>query len=184
MIVGIYGKVLKKEPNFVDILTAGGVVYRLTISVNTFSALTSEVSLLTSLIVRDDAMLLFGFASESEKKLFEMLIKVSGVGPKSAMAILSTYTPEQFAQIIANGSESSLMKVPGIGKKTAALLLVQLTGTIKAIDMAEADDATIQATLALESLGFKTADILKVLKTCTATDTAGLVKEALKHFQR
>lgn len=184
MIVGVSGKVLKKEPNFVDILTNGGVIYRLSISLNTFASIEGETTLLSHLVVRDDAMLLFGFASESERKLFEMLIKVSGVGPKSAMAILSTYTPDQFAEIIASGSEARLTKVPGIGKKTAALLLVQLTGSIKTLGVNSSDDTTIQATLALESLGFKTADILKALSKCTSTDTAGLVKEALKYFQR
>lgn len=184
MIAGITGKVLKKEPNWCDILTNGGVIYRVFISLNTFSALEPETTLLTSLIVREDAMLLFGFAKESERSLFEMLIKVSGVGPKSAMAILSTYTPDQFAEIIASANETRLTKVPGIGKKTAALLLVQLSGSIKTLGTRDSNDATVQATLALESLGFKTADILKALSKCTATDTAGLVKEALKYFQR
>lgn len=183
MIAGISGKVVRKEPNFVDIHTAGGVIYRLTISLNTYGTIGNEATLLTTMIVREDALLLFGFADRGEQDLFEMLIKVNGVGPKSAMAILSTYTPEQFSEIITSQSETRLIKVPGIGKKTAALIILQLTGSIGVLQVAN-DSATTQAILALEALGFKNSDITKVLTKCKATETAALVKEALTYFQR
>lgn len=185
MITGIEGEILKKEPGFCDLLTAGGVIYRLSISLNTYGTLNEKrARLLTTLIVREDALLLYGFAEEGERALFDLLLKVSGVGPKSAMAILSTYTPAQFAEVIQTRNEARLIKVPGIGKKTAGLILVQLAGTVDALGLEGANDAVRQAAQALESLGFKMADITRILAKCAATDTAGLVKEALKFFQK
>ena len=186
MISGIEGEILLKEPDFCEILTAGGVIYRLHTSLNTFAALGEKrVRLLTSLIVREDAMVLYGFGTAQERTLFEMLLKVSGVGPKSALAVCSTFSPAEFAQVVADRSEARLIKVPGIGKKSAGLILVQLSGGIDALEGAAlASDHHRAAASALENLGFKPTDIHKVLKGCSATDTAGLIKEALKLFQK
>jgi len=100
MIVGLHGKVHYKEPSFVH-LDVNGVIYEVFISLQTFSAISSdEVELFISHIIREDAQLLYGFLDKAEKILFQKLIKINGVGPKVAMAVCSTYTPSQFATVI------------------------------------------------------------------------------------
>ncbi len=186
MIVGLNGTVEYKEPTFVHV-EVQGVIYEVFISLQTFSALgSSSVKLFTSHIIREDAQLLFGFIEISEKKLFERLIKINGVGPKVAMAICSTYTPSQFATVINNKDINGVKKVPGIGPKSAGRILVELNGfdveLISSPDSGKSQSFS-QASEALEALGFKKDKISKVLSTCNADDTASLVKEALKLLQ-
>jgi len=186
MIVGIHGKIVHKEPTLVH-LDVGGIVYEVFISLQSFSSLgNDEVKLFTSEIIREDAQLLFGFLEMSEKKLFTRLIKISGVGPKVAMAICSTYTPNQFATLINNKDINGVKKVPGIGPKSAGRILVELNGfdmELVASTDAPKSMAFAQASEALESLGFKKDKISKALSSCSGDDTASLVKEALKLLQ-
>jgi len=186
MIVGLKGKIEYKEPSFVHV-DVNGVVYEVFISLQTFSALSGdEVSLFTSHIIREDAQLLFGFLDMAEKKLFTRLIKISGVGPKVAMAICSTYTPTQFATIINNKDINGVKKVPGIGPKSAGRILVELNGFDAELLSSPASVETkafSEASEALESLGFKKEKISKALSACNTQDTASLVKEALKMLQ-
>jgi Holliday junction DNA helicase RuvA len=186
MIVGLTGVVKNKEPGFVH-LEVSGIVYEVFISLHTFSSIGSdEVSLFTTQIIREDAHLLFGFLEQSEKKMFMRLIKINGVGPKVAMAICSTYTPSQFATIINNKDMNGVKKVPGIGPKSAGRILVELNGfdvELVSSPEAPASQAYAQATEALESLGFTKTKISKVLSSCSGSDTASLVKEALKLLQ-
>ncbi len=186
MIVGVNGTLKHKEPNFVHI-EVSGIVYEVFISLQTFSALPNgEVSLFTTQIIREDASLLFGFLEMSEKKMFARLIKINGVGPKVAMAICSTYTPSQFATVINNKDMNGVKKVPGIGPKSAGRILVELAGfdveLVSSTDT-KASQAFSQATEALESLGFTKTKISKALSACSGSDTASLVKEALKLLQ-
>ena len=186
MIVGINGNIVHKEPTFVHV-DVRGVVYEVFISLQSFSAIGSdEVKLFTTQIIREDAQLLFGFLDMSEKKMFARLIKINGVGPKVAMAICSTYTPNQFATIINNKDMNGVKKVPGIGPKSAGRILVELAGfdvELVASSNAPKSMAFAQASEALESLGFKKDKISKALSTCRGEDTASLVKEALKLLQ-
>ncbi|NPA60519.1 MAG: Holliday junction branch migration protein RuvA [Epsilonproteobacteria bacterium] len=186
MIVGINGNIVHKEPSFVHV-DVSGVVYEVFISLHTFSALGSDkVKLVTAHIIREDAQLLYGFLEVSEKKLFERLIKISGVGPKVAMAICSTYTPTQFATLINNKDINGVKKVPGIGPKSAGRILVELSGfDVELVSSSDAPKsvAYAQASEALESLGFKKDKISKALSSCSSDDTATLVKEALKMLQ-
>ncbi|MBU1658813.1 Holliday junction branch migration protein RuvA [bacterium] len=185
MIVGLKGKIEYKEPAFVHV-EVSGVVYEVFISLQTFSALSNnEVKLFTSHIIREDAQLLYGFLDVSEKKLFERLVKINGVGPKVAMAICSTYTPSQFAAVINNKDINGVKKVPGIGPKNAGRILVELNGfDMELISVATPQNrAFSEACEALESLGFKKDKIIKALGTCKSDDTASLVKEALKLLQ-
>ena len=159
MIVGLHGKLVYKEPSFVHI-DVNGVVYEVFISLHTFSSLGSEnVSLFTTQIIREDAQLLFGFLEMSEKKLFARLIKISGVGPKVAMAICSTYTPAQFATVINNKDLNGVKKVPGIGPKSAGRILVELNGfDAEILGVTENSSTSVaysEASEALEALGFK-----------------------------
>ncbi|WP_373035826.1 Holliday junction branch migration protein RuvA [Sulfurimonas sp.] len=186
MIVGINGNIVYKELSFVHV-DVRGVVYEVFISLHSFSALGSaEVRLFTTQIIREDAQLLFGFLDMSEKKMFERLIKINGVGPKVAMAICSTYTPNQFATVINNKDINGVKKVPGIGPKSAGRILVELNGfDVELVSSADAPKsfAFNQASEALESLGFKKDKISKALSSCGGDDTASLVKEALKLLQ-
>ncbi|MCX6051878.1 MAG: Holliday junction branch migration protein RuvA [Campylobacterales bacterium] len=185
MIVGLRGVVAYKEPAFVHV-EVSGVVYEVFISLQTFSALPhAEVKLFTSQIIREDAHLLFGFLEMSEKKLFERLIKINGVGPKVAIAICSTYTPSQFAAAINAKDIKAIQKVPGIGPKSAGRILVELNGFDEEMLSVSSPKTKSfnEASEALESLGFTKAKILKALSACSGSDTAALVKEALKLLQ-
>ncbi|MBD3796710.1 MAG: Holliday junction branch migration protein RuvA [Campylobacterales bacterium] len=190
MIVGLRGDVVYKEPNVVHI-DVQGVVYEVFISLQTFSAMPKEkIKLFISQIFREDAQLLFGFLDMAEKKMFERLIKISGVGPKVAIAICSTYTPSQFAVVINNSDINGVKKVPGIGPKSAGRILVELNGfdteLLQHWDQNGAGahtQAYAQASEALEALGFKKEKISKALSSIEGDDTASLVKGALKLLQ-
>jgi Holliday junction DNA helicase RuvA len=185
VIVGLRGIVEYREPAFVHV-EVGGVVYEVFISLKTFSALPrSEVKLFISHIIREDAQLLFGFLESSEKALFTRLLKINGVGPKVAIAICSTYTPSQFAAVINNKDIKAVQKVPGIGPKSAGRILVELNGFDEEMLVAASPKTKSfnEASEALESLGFTKAKIVKALSACEGSDTAVLVKEALKLLQ-
>ncbi|WP_334087821.1 Holliday junction branch migration protein RuvA [Helicobacter typhlonius] len=131
LIIGLRGITRKIEPMFVE-LDVGGVIYGVQMSLNATTSLKSqvdsqshsEVRILCTHIIREDAHLLFGFIEDMERQTFERLIKINGVGPKVALAILSTYTPTHFATIIANKDIDALKKVPGIGPKSAGKIMV------------------------------------------------------------
>jgi len=186
MIVGIEGTVTHKEPTVVH-LNVSGLIYEVFISLQTYGAIReSKVRLHTSHIIREDAQLLFGFHDKGEKLLFERLIKISGVGPKVAQAICSTFTPPQFAQVIAASDIGQLKRVPGIGPKSAGRILVELAGFDAELvsGTGAAPAASGEAALALESLGFKKEEVAKALARCESVETAALVKEALKLLQK
>ena len=185
MIVGLVGRVVKKEPTSLQ-LNVGGVIYEVFVSLNCSSKIISdEITLEITEIIRQDAHNLYGFFFCIEKKLFDTVIKINGVGPKVALAICSTFTPSSFAQIVTSNDVNMLKRVPGIGPKGASRILVELSGFI--VDGASSDEATninIEASLALESLGFKKDIVTTILKSCTSTTTAELVREALRKLQK
>lgn len=184
MIIGIKGNIEKKEPTVLHI-NAGGLIYEIFVSLNCSSAISSqEVHLHLTQIIREDAHLLYGFVDLNEKQLFDRLLKINGVGPKVALAIISTFTPESFARILTANDVSMLKKVPGIGPKGASRILVELSGFIVGVSPSTGTNASSDAALALESLGFKSDLIAQVLSTCTSLDTSSLVKEALKKLQK
>jgi Holliday junction DNA helicase RuvA len=185
VIVGLVGSVEHKEPACVH-MNVGGVIYEVFISLQTFGAINQkELKLFTCHIIREDAQLLYGFMEMSEKRMFERLIKISGVGPKVAMAICSTYTPSQFASVITSSDVKAVQKVPGVGPKSAGRILVELNGfdTELVTTALPQNQAYSQAQEALESLGFKKDKIAKALSACNASDTSSLVKEALRMLQ-
>lgn len=186
MIVGIEGKIEQKEPTSLHINT-NGLIYNVFVSLNCSSAITTtNAKLFTTYIVKEESQSLYGFIDINEKKLFDTVIKINGVGPKVALAICSTFTPISFAQIITNKDVGTLKKVPGIGPKGASRILVELSGfVVDGNEDSTPNGASMsEAILALESLGFKRDQINKVLSKCTATTTSLLVKEALKGLQR
>jgi len=185
MIVGIEGKVVYKEPTLLHIFI-NGLTYEVNVSVNTSSAINSDsAKLFVTQIIREDANLLYGFISKDEKKMFDTLLKINGVGPKVALAVCSTFTPETFAKIVNAKDVAMLKRVPGIGPKAASRILVELAEFIVTSDTKKEleNSATIEATLALESLGFKKDAIKKALENESGT-TQELVKIALKKLQR
>ena len=186
MIVGIEGTVEKKEPTLLNI-NVGGIIYEVFVSLNCSAKIVdSKVKLLTTHIIKEDSQTLYGFFDLNEKKLFDTVIKINGVGPKIALAICSTFTASSFSQIVSSNDVSMLKRVPGIGPKAASRILVELSGFI--IDGSDESDlnsnSSLEASLALESLGFKKDQISKVLKICKSTNTSDLVKEALKQLQK
>lgn len=186
MIVALKGNIEKKEPTRLW-LEVGGVTYEIFISIHTSAALgEKEARLLITHLIREEAWSLYGFAQEAEKRVFDTLIKINGVGPKAALAILSTYTPPTFAQIIQAQDVKALQRVPGIGPKSAGRIMVELAGF--SLSLQEDSKASMppvfeESRLALESLGFKSELIAKALQNIQATTTQEIIKEALKKLQ-
>ena len=176
------------------LLEVGGVGYEIEAPMSTFyelPAIGEDVRLLTHLLVRDDAHVLYGFGSAGERQLFRNLLRVSGVGAKIALAILSGISVEGFAHCVRAEDAASLVKVPGIGRKTAERLIVEMrdrldeapagaAATIRA--PAGPARATDEAYGALVALGYKPAEAARLLRN---VDTDGLgaediIREALK----
>ncbi|PKL80313.1 MAG: Holliday junction branch migration protein RuvA [Ignavibacteriae bacterium HGW-Ignavibacteriae-4] len=162
MITCIKGKLIQKSPTFI-VIDVGGIGYFLNISMNTFEnlpLLEKDVFIYTEMIVREDSITLYGFHSESERQLFRLLISVSGIGPKSGIGILSGVSLNEFKSAILTANTTLLQKLPGIGKKTAERLIVELKDKFAKLSIHEEgsilprNDSVEEATLALESLGY------------------------------
>ncbi len=133
MIGQIRGILIRKQPPYM-MVDVQGVAYELEAPMTTFYRLSdtgAEVTLLTHLAIRDDAHLLFGFATEEERTMFRTLIKVNGVGAKMALTILSGMETDVFAQCIRDGDTSNLVRLPGVGKKTAERLIIEMRDRLK-----------------------------------------------------
>ena len=134
-----------------------------------------------SQIIREDQHSLYGFWDEREKKVFDTLIKLNGIGPSTALAVCSTLSPDDFAQALATQNVDAFKMVPGIGPKSAKRILVELSDfSLQIGHDSSAQGSALEAAMALESLGFKKESVKKVLATCQAGDTQTLIKEALK----
>lgn len=200
MIGYIRGKVtaLFKDSCFLE---AGGIGYRIFISDKTRQKLTNgeEAKLLTYMAVREDAIQLYGFLGEEEYSLFLLLISISKIGPKVAMGILSSMTPSAFVGAVKTQNVSQLIKLPGIGKKTAERLLVELKDKVGAFSVetisddgsepapsTEADPVTGEAVKALMSLGYEMDEITPVLQKLSGSydNVSKLVSAALREFAR
>ena len=186
MISHLTGTVFEKEAGAV-ILDVGGVGYRVHVSNATFAALPAEpeasVSLYTHMAVREDSQELYGFADRDEMSLFEMLLSVSGIGPKSALAVLSLAGAVTLRTAIAKNDVSYLTKVSGIGKKTAEKIIVELKdkmGSYAGTGPELREDADVVEVLV--SLGYSRDEAREVVKRLPedASGTSSRVKEALK----
>lgn len=167
MIEQVQGNLAKKSPTFC-IIDCHGVGIGIHISLNTYQYLgkeLEEIRLLTHLHVREDALQLFGFGEEEERAVFRKLISVSGIGPRLAMTILSGLTVDEFTQAIVTGNDMLLTKIPGVGKKTAQRVILELKEKIEFSEKISEKDFPLagvmeqdkykEATLALISLGYK-----------------------------
>lgn len=191
MIIALEGEIFLKEPMRVG-LKCFGVVYEVFISIQASNqikqAIGEKLTLHITQIIREDAQMLFGFVELLEKSLFERLIKINGVGPKVAMAILSTYTPQTFAKVVESNDIKAMQRVPGIGQKSAGRILVELSGW--SLDLMQGENLSVskdsnlqQVILALESLGYKNDTISKVIKGLENDEVGAMVKAALKRLQ-
>jgi len=183
------GQLLQKQPPEL-LIDVNGVGYEVSAPMTTFYALPElgeKVVLHTHMVVREDAQLLYGFSSESERTLFRVLIKINGVGPKLALTILSGIAADEFARCIHDNDAAALVRLPGVGKKTAERLIVELkdklgteeqseTSSTSAgqISSAAANSPVSDAVSALISLGYKAND---ASKTVRSIDTSGLNTE-------
>jgi len=182
MIIAIEGKIVRKEPTFLHVKTNSGFTYKVNVSLFCSSSLGKEnTSLHVTQIIREDANNLYGFKEQDEKRVFDTLVKVNGVGPSTALAVCSTMNPQEFASALVSNSIEAFKRVPGIGPKSAKRILVELSDFELGSDEVNAGNSIINDTiLALESLGFKKDRIKKVISTCKCEDTSSLIKEALK----
>jgi Holliday junction DNA helicase RuvA len=195
MIGSLRGRLARKSPPQL-LLEVGGVGYELDAPMSTFYALPpagQDVFLLTHLAIREDAHVLYGFASEAERSLFRALLRVSGVGPKIALAVLSGSSVEGFAQSIAGNDLATLTRIPGVGRKTAERLVVELrdrlvagAGGAAAAEGGAADGAEGEALSALVALGYKTAEATRLIRAAGpgAGSTEDLIRRALQGAAR
>ncbi|MBX3277732.1 MAG: Holliday junction branch migration protein RuvA [Acidobacteria bacterium] len=203
MIAHLTGKLFQKQPNSV-IVDVAGVGYELTVPLSTFYDLGetgSEVSLRVYTYVREDALLLYGFRTEREKKLFLMLTSVSGIGPKLAITVLSGLSAEELIEAIRSGNLARLVAIPGVGRKTAERLIVELRDKAAALVAADAGaDSTARAPesgaadvrediiSALVNLGYQKAAAERAVSAALKEESGGgfeaLLKRALRGLSR
>jgi Holliday junction DNA helicase RuvA len=189
MIASVRGPVLTRLPGHV-VIEAGGVGYRLAVSAETLRdvpAVGEEGRLLTHLVLRDDGIHLYGFASQSERELFLMLIGVQGVGPKVALAVLSGGGPRELLNAIASGDSARFQAVPGIGKRTAERIIVELREKVAGrvsdeivVRRTAADDPRTLAREGLLGLGFSPQEADGLLDEASGETPEDLIAEALR----
>jgi holliday junction DNA helicase RuvA len=169
MIGRVAGRLAEKNPPEI-LVDCNGVGYELLVPMSTFynlPGLGEKVSLLTHFVVREDAQILYGFGSASERAAFRQLIKISGVGPRTALSVLSGMSVEELAQAVTAQEAGRIIKVPGIGKKTAERLLLELKGKLGAdigIHVNVSNDSQSDILQALVALGYSDRDAALALK--------------------
>jgi holliday junction DNA helicase RuvA len=196
MIQYLKGTLTHKSP-MLAVIETGGIGWEIKIPVSTYEvlpAINSEYSLYTYLSISQDDVRIYGFASEAERVLFQILTKISGIGPKIAISVLSTLTVPAFVKSVRSGEEAMLTRVPGIGKKSAQRMIVELKDRVHTLmdyvgDVEHSDSALTEVENALLALGFNTALIQRELKLMTEEDkalpTEQLIKEVIKRlYQR
>jgi Holliday junction DNA helicase RuvA len=196
MIALVTGEVAVRRGDHVVII-AGGVGYRLAVSAETLRHVPrvgQQAALHSHLIVRDDALQLYGFSSEAERDLFLLLLGVQGVGPKMALAVLSGGPPRELLAAVAGGDVARLQAVPGIGKRTAERIVVELRekvgagtagdGVSAAITIARGDDPRFLAREGLVGLGFSGDEADRLLDGAPGDTAEALIAHALKESRR
>lgn len=195
MIGFLRGRIAAKHPPLL-VMDVAGVGYEVEAPMSTFYGLPSvgtEATLHTHLVVREDAHVLFGFGTEGERALFRELIKVSNVGPRIALAILSGVSVEGFHRCVESEDVASLVRIPGIGRKTAERLVVEMRDRLKALAPPQAVDGAraapgeaatphSEAYSALIALGYKPPEVLRLLKSVdpSVKSTEEMIRHALR----
>jgi Holliday junction DNA helicase RuvA len=192
MIALLSGEVAVRRADHV-VLSCGGVGYRLAVSAETLRQVPAAgrpATLHTHLIVRDDALLLYGFASEAERDLFHLLVGVQGVGPKVALAVLSGGSPRELLAAVAAGDTARLQAVPGVGRRTAERIVVELREKVGAapaddpIMVARGNDPRLLARDGLVGLGFSPQEADGLLDGAPGKTPEDLIAYALKGARR
>lgn len=200
MIGCLIGEVLALEAPTV-LLNVNGVGYEIDTPLSTFCQLQKgqKVTLWTHLVVREDAQQLFGFSDSQEKMIFRTLLKVNGVGPRMALGILSTLSVDLLIHTIEHEDVNTLVKVPGVGKKTAERLMIELRDRFKALASSStsanstatqiqftSNSAVAEAEAALQSLGFKPQEAQKIVAAAKGdyTEAADIIRASLKSMNK
>ncbi|MCR4666677.1 MAG: Holliday junction branch migration protein RuvA [Desulfovibrio sp.] len=197
MIAYLEGRLLESTESSCVILTPGGVGYRIGISTATREALPKKgenLSLYTTLIVREDALELYGFTERDERETFDLLLSISKVGARTALAVLSVFSPKALQQVVVDGDPLLLTQVPGIGKKTAQYVFLELKDKLKFLDGLEGAAAggtgeVMRSVLdGLTGLGYNEQETYPVvsglLKAEPDLDVPAALREALKVLSR
>ncbi|MGB1199360.1 MAG: Holliday junction branch migration protein RuvA [Thalassotalea sp.] len=202
MIGRLSGVLIEKNPPEI-LIECSGIGYEVTMPMTSIYALpelNQAAVIHTHFVVREDAQLLYGFANKTERKLFRLLIKVNGVGPKLGLAILSGMSAEQFVSCVVHDDLTTIVKIPGVGKKTAERLLIEMRDRIKdwqsdessaaftlsstnaSIEPLIANDVKGDAINALVSLGYTQGQADKAIKSVfkAGMDSESLIRDALK----
>jgi Holliday junction DNA helicase RuvA len=196
VIGSLRGRITSKTPPQLTV-DVGGVGYEVEAPMSTFLHLPvvgEEIKLLTHFVVREDAQLLYGFATEDERRLFRSLLKVSGIGPKIGLALLSGMSVEAFALCVRNQDVDTLIRVPGIGRKTAERMLVEMRdrlaplsgGTADSVALHSAPAPEAEAFAALVALGYRPPEATRLLKAAGpgTHSTEELIRRALQSAAR
>jgi len=196
----LYGKLVHKNPTNI-VLDVNGIGYQLNISLNTFEKLPeveSELRIYTVLIPREDSIQLYGFFDEDEKQMFEQLVSISGIGPKVAQSILSGINPDELRNYIIQGNSVALTNIPGVGKKTAERMILELKDKLTKISPPEKiiskdkEEIRMQAYQALITLGYQKQLAEKAIRSALneinsnneELNIENLIKKALKELNK
>jgi len=193
MIGRLRGTLISKQAPWI-LLEVSGVGYELEVPMSTYYDLPAAgetVTLITHYAVREDAVALYGFATDAERRLFRDVQKVSGIGAKIALAVLSGSSVNEFTRMLQNSDVAALTKIPGIGKKTAERMIVELRERSQQMPVTSGTDAAMpvdaigEASIALQQLGYKPAEISRMVKDARPTDSAEeIIRAALKSALR
>jgi Holliday junction DNA helicase RuvA len=193
MIGRLKGILAAKQPPAL-VVDVGGVGYELEAPMSTIFDLPEvgrEVALFTHYAVKEDTVALYGFLRETERTLFRTLQKVSGIGAKTALAVLSGASVDEFARLVLGADIAALTRIPGIGKKTAERIVVELRDRVDGIALASVGvghagagpkDPVSEASVALQQLGYKPAEVARLVKDAAAAgdDAEAIIRKALK----
>jgi holliday junction DNA helicase RuvA len=193
MIGRLRGILVSKQPPWL-LVEVGGVGYELEAPMSTIYDLPGtgqEVTLLTHYAVKEDSVALYGFLHESERTLFRNLQKVSGIGAKISLAVLSGVSTQEFARLVHAGDVVALTKIPGIGKKTAERIVVELRDRVEGLGASVPGfsatsnaplDSAAEATVALQQLGYKPAEVTRLVQKVAAPDDSAetIIRKALR----
>ena len=193
MIGRLRGVLAAKQPPWL-VIDVAGVGYELEAPMSTIFDLPgvgTDVALFTHYAVKEDTVALYGFLRETERTLFRTLQKVSGIGAKTALSVLSGASTEEFARLVQTGDIAALTRIPGIGKKTAERIIVELRDRIDGIALASfgagradsvAKDPVAEASVALQQLGYKPVEVARLVKDAAQSgdDAEAIIRKALK----
>ena len=191
MIGRLRGILAAKQPPWL-VIDVGGVGYELEAPMSTVFDLPEvgrEVALFTHYAVKEDTVALYGFLRDAERLLFRTLQRVSGIGAKTALAVLSGSSTEEFARLVQTGDIASLTRIPGIGKKTAERIVVELRDRVDGMALALSGprgavpkDPVAEASSALQQLGYKPVEVSRLVKDVAETgdDAEAIIRKALK----